>query len=123
MRTAGIFLILIACAWLTVTQLAAALPKAGNSSRRLASLPVQESYSRDQVRDLVWDISAFRWSFPQQEKYSHQEITNILLAASMNRTARDGTAPSTIGPALFALVGAFMLGLGIGKTRNVKRAT
>jgi len=124
MRIAGIFLILIACAWLIVTQFAAALPKAGNYSRRLANLPVQETYSREQVRDIVWDISALRWSFPEQDKYSRQEVTNILLVATMNhKAARDGTAPSVMAPAVFALVGTFMLGLGIGKSRNVKRAT
>ena len=60
MRILGILLVTVGLAWLTLTQLASLLPKAGNYTSRLKELPVQETYSQQQVRDMIWKISAFR---------------------------------------------------------------
>jgi hypothetical protein len=122
MRIAGSLLIAIALVWLVVTQLAASLPKAANYSRRIQKLPVQTSYARDQVRDAIWEVSAFRWSFPEQETYSAEQVSNILMTASMNnKPARDGTAPPVFAPALVLVIGAFLLGIGIGYSKDVKQ--
>lgn len=116
MRIAGFILVSVSLAWLIMTQLVAAFPKVGNYSSRLQKLPLQDSYTRQQVRDIVWEISAFRWSFPEQEMYSHQEVTNILQIASMNsKVTRDGTAPHVAVPVLLLVAGAFCIGFGFGK--------
>ncbi|HEU5068962.1 MAG TPA: hypothetical protein VFV96_00945 [Verrucomicrobiae bacterium] len=124
MRIAGSLFIAIALAWLIVTQVAASLPKAANYSRRIQKLPVQASYSHDQVRDIIWEVSAFRWSFPDQATYSAEQVSNIVMTASMNnKPARDGTAPPVFGPVLLLVIGAFLLGVGIGYSKDVKQTT
>jgi hypothetical protein len=123
MRIVGILLMAVALVWLTLEHFAFALPMAGNYSMRLQKLPVQDSYTRQQVRDIVWEVSAFRWSFPDQQTYSRKEVTNILRTASMNKQARDGTAPSVFAPVLLLLVGVYVLGVSIGNGTDVKPAT
>ena len=119
MRISGFILIVVAIVWLTLTQLAVMLPKAGNYSTRLRKLPVQTSYTREQVRDVVWEVSAFRWSFPELETYSPTQVTNILRTASFNSgQTRDGTAPSVAVPVLILVAGAFCIGFGFGDDKG-----
>jgi len=116
MRILGFLLFATGLAWLTLTHLAAALPKAGNLTYRLQSLPAQETYTRQQVRDVIWEISAFRWSFPEQEIYTRQQVTNILWTASMdNPHKRDVSTPPVFVPVLLLVAGAFTFGIGAGK--------
>ena len=123
MRISGFILVAVGLAWLTLTQFASLLPKAGNYSARLQKLPVQDSYTRQQVRDVVWEVSAFRWSFPEQETYSREQVTNILQTACMNsKQTRDGTAPSVAVPVVLLVAGAFCVGFGFGRD-DVKPAT
>lgn len=124
MRILGYSLFLVGLIWLLLAHLAAALPKAGHLTARLAKLPVQDSYSREQVRDVIWEISALRWSFPEQATYTPQQVTNILRTASMNsKQTRDGTAPSLLAPVLLLVVGAYVSGIGDGKRRNARPST
>ena len=107
--------------WIVLTQMSVSFPKAGIYNDRIRALPVQETYSRQQVRDLVWDISASRWAFPEQETYTRQEMTNIVFKATMNSRPRDGSSPPVLIPAVLMLAGAFMFGVGTGKRQDVKK--
>jgi hypothetical protein len=115
MRILGSLFIAVGLGWIILTQLAAALPKSGNYARRLQALPVQESYSRQQVRDMIWEISASQWYIPEQETYTRQQIERFLLTASMNRgSMSDYPSPPLFFPVVLLAIGAFVLGVGVG---------
>ena len=115
MRIIGFTLCFVAILWLVVSQLAVDLPKAGNYSERVKRLPIQDSYTRQQVRDVIWEVAAFRWSFPDQETYTRAEVTNMLLVSSMNSHMRDYSQPPVAAPITLLVIGTFILGVGFGK--------
>ncbi len=117
MRIVGFLLFAVGFAWFAINNLAVALPKAGNYSYRLKSLPVQETYTRQQFRNVAWEICAFRWSFPEEEFYTRQQVTNIIRAASVDSPRKRDVSvpPPVVIPVVLLVVGAFFFGAGIGK--------
>jgi len=114
MRIVGLILCGASLAWLLLGQLAAIFPKAGNYSERVKRLPQQDSFTRQQVRDVIWEVSASRWSLPDQETYTREQVTNMLFTTSMT-SPRDFPPPSVGAPVTLLVTGAFIFGLGLRK--------
>ena len=121
MRIIGYLLLGGPILWLIFGELTMALPKAGYLNSQLRALPVHEAYPRQEVKDLIWKIEAFHWSFPEQETYSRQEMTNILKTLIMKSSpARNDFERPIFLPILAMISGAFLVGLGEGLRRDAK---
>ena len=116
MRLLGFLMILGAFAFPMFFDMMVGMSAAGAASTMLQSSPQQQTYSREEAKDLMWRISVRQELVPDQETYTREQI-QFAMTTTIARGARSGWR---VVPVIALVLAALVLDLASRASRRSK---